>query len=173
MSSHRATLSAFGTTGVLVAASLTMLAMVSALVTFDAWPRGYGTSSVGTVSVERSPAPHLVRAVGEVAAGTAAHSGAAKGAAIPRAARLRGLGGAGAPRGGGGALGSRSLGAGVRSAPASPYGAGAPGGAPSTSQQRHSTLPGPLNQAACGAQGAVSGLSSGAGGAVGPACGTR
>src|SRR3989442_5501142 len=51
MNSHRATLRAFGTTGVLVAASLAMLATVSALVAFDGWPRGYGTGSVDSVSV--------------------------------------------------------------------------------------------------------------------------
>src|SRR4051812_48190391 len=39
MIANRVTLSALGTTGVLLAASLTMLALVSALVTFNAWPR--------------------------------------------------------------------------------------------------------------------------------------
>src|SRR2546423_14967503 len=50
MNTHRVTLRAFGTTGVLVAASLAMLATVSALVAFDGWPRGYGSGTGDSVS---------------------------------------------------------------------------------------------------------------------------
>lgn len=51
MNTYRVTLRAFGTTGVLVAASLAMLATVSALVAFDGWPHGYGSSSIDSVPV--------------------------------------------------------------------------------------------------------------------------
>jgi hypothetical protein len=57
MNAHRVTLRAFGTTGVLVAASLAMLATVSALVAFDGWPNGYGSSSVDSVSVTGTAQP--------------------------------------------------------------------------------------------------------------------
>src|SRR5919204_5089030 len=78
MNVNRVTLSAFGTTGVLLAASLTMLAVVSALVTFDAWPTRNGGAIASEVAVHRAPAARLVRAVlhaGTGTTGSAASSG--------------------------------------------------------------------------------------------------
>src|SRR5207248_2379403 len=63
MNVNRVTLRALGTTGVLLAASLTMLAMVSALVTFDAWPTRSGRASASQIQVEPAPAAPVVRAV--------------------------------------------------------------------------------------------------------------
>jgi hypothetical protein len=63
MQRNRVTLSAFGTTGVLLAASLTLLAVVSALVTFDAWPTRAGGAMAAPVAIHRAPAARVVRAV--------------------------------------------------------------------------------------------------------------
>src|SRR5215210_6581156 len=63
MNVNRVTLSAFGTTGVLLAASMTMLALVSALVTFDAWPTRSGGAFAEDVAVQRAPEARVVRAV--------------------------------------------------------------------------------------------------------------
>src|SRR5438067_13287326 len=63
MNVNRVTLRALGTTGVLLAASLTMLAMVSALVTFDAWPTRSGQASASQIQVQPAPAAPVVRAV--------------------------------------------------------------------------------------------------------------
>jgi len=172
MSSHRVTLSAFGTTGVLVAASLTMLAMVSALVTFDGWPRGYGTSSVGTVPVSRVPVPHLVKAVHQHAGTAAGQSQAARSASLARAARLRGQGGA-RPAGTGG-RGPRYPAANFTpSVGGNPPGED-PGGPPRIIQPPPHSDGGPVppvvHQTACAAQGTVGGVSRGAGQAVAAAC---
>ena len=63
MKRHRVTISALGTTGVLLAASLTMLALVSALVTFDAWPQRAGGESPSDIAVQGAPGARLVRAI--------------------------------------------------------------------------------------------------------------
>src|SRR3954469_7583782 len=63
MNTHRVTLTAFGTTGVLLAASLTMLALVSALVTFDAWPTRDRGATPAEIAVENPHAARVVRAV--------------------------------------------------------------------------------------------------------------
>src|SRR2546423_15000708 len=63
MKRHRVTISALGTTGVLLAASLTMLALVSALVTFDAWPQRAGGESPSDVAVQGAPAARPVPAI--------------------------------------------------------------------------------------------------------------
>jgi hypothetical protein len=65
---------------VLVAASLAMLATVSALVAFDGWPRGYGTGSVDSVSVNGgslSESQILRDTVKKASVGQAAARGAA------------------------------------------------------------------------------------------------
>jgi hypothetical protein len=94
-----------------------MLALVSALVTFNAWPTRDGSASASEVAVQRAPATRLVRAVRRSgpAAGTAAGGRAGSGGA----SALAGAGGAGAS---GGAGGSRGAGG-----PGGP-GAGVPGG---------------------------------------------
>src|SRR4051794_24492071 len=63
MNTHRVTLTAFGTTGVLLAASLTMLALVSALVTFHAWPTRDRGATPAEIAVENPHSARVVRAV--------------------------------------------------------------------------------------------------------------
>src|SRR6266516_946243 len=102
MNVNRVTLSALGTTGVLLAASLTMLGLVSALVTFDAWPTQGGQASASQIAVRPAPTPPVVRAV--------RHTGLT--ASVLAAGRGTGAAGGGAGRGGvrlaGGALASRA-----------------------------------------------------------------
>ena len=73
MNTYRVTLRAFGTTGVLLAASLAMLATVSALVAFDGWPRGNGSNGVDQVAVSGTAGPSalVVHAVRQAKAGAA------------------------------------------------------------------------------------------------------
>jgi hypothetical protein len=101
MNVNRVTLSVFGTTGVLLAASLTMLAMVSALVTFDAWPTRSGGAVASDVAIQRGPAVSVVRAVRHArpssGAAAADRSAAASGAGSAQA----GTGGAAAGASGG------------------------------------------------------------------------
>jgi hypothetical protein len=78
---NRATLTAVGTTGVLLAASLAMLAIVSALVTFDAWPTRDRAASPSEISVEHPRAARVVRAVRRASATTGAAVAGADGAA--------------------------------------------------------------------------------------------
>jgi hypothetical protein len=81
MNTHRVTLTAFGTTGVLLAASLTMLAIVSALVTFDAWPTRDRTATAAQIAVENPHAARVVRAVRRAGATTGAGAGLTGGGA--------------------------------------------------------------------------------------------
>jgi hypothetical protein len=172
MNVNRVTISALGTTGVLLAASLTMLALVSALVTFDGWPRGVGASSVGSVPVEPMHSPRLVRAVRH-APGTAGRGAPRRSAATALAAGRVGAGRTGARRAGGAPVLPTNL---APRVPRRPPGEGDPspthyvvnpGG-------RKSPNPGPgkgpVGQAACTASQAVSGVNAAAGGTVGTAC---
>src|SRR5919199_622966 len=105
MKRNRVTLSAFGTTGVLLAASLTMLAVVGALVTFDAWPTRSGGAIASEVAVHRAPAARLVRAVRHAAPGaaaTATGSGGVAGATGGAAGAGSGAGSLALAGGGGG-----------------------------------------------------------------------
>src|SRR5947209_8071534 len=113
----KAYIASLGTTGVLLAASLLMLAIVSAVVAFDRWPDGHVSTRVKTLVLAERPAPIRV----------SAHSGGASAAALARAIAARG--GAAAPnRAGHGPalprLGGRTApaapGAGTRPAPALP-----------------------------------------------------
>jgi hypothetical protein len=106
MNVNRVTLSAFGTTGVLLAASLTMLAMVSALVTFNAWPTRGGAAAANSVSIQHTPAARVVRAVRPSSASIAA-AAARRAAAAASGSGLSGGsgGGAGGPGGAGGGPG--------------------------------------------------------------------
>jgi hypothetical protein len=53
----KAYIASLGTTGVLLAASVLMLAVVSAVVAFDRWPDGNVTSRVQTLVLAENPAP--------------------------------------------------------------------------------------------------------------------
>src|SRR3954466_12008671 len=90
MRARAAYISSLGTGGIIVASALLMLALVSALVAFHAWPGGHATS--GTVSIPLSPsastatrarsvpaAPHPARAAG--ASAGAPHAASARSAA--------------------------------------------------------------------------------------------
>lgn len=172
MNINRATIGALGTTGVLLAASLTMLALVSALVTFNGWPRGVGASSVKGVPVQAAPSPRLVRAVKS-----------SPSSAVRHARARRALASAGGPAAGGGrgalraAQGtSRPVSGPLPQVPTRPPGEGAGSG------PTHFTRPGggrqgvpgqtngPVGQAACTATQAVSGAAPATGPAVGRAC---
>jgi hypothetical protein len=173
MKVNRVTLSAFGTTGVLLAASLTMLAIVSALVTFNAWPTRDGSATTNAVAVERAPQARLVRAVRRsVAVGGAAATRRAGGTsaalAAARGGSATGGGGTGATIAGGGQTGSGGL-HGTVIVPAGPTpqvaqappGEGDPG--PGIPPPR-SAPPGPVHGVVCGT---ASGRLSGVGNVVG------
>jgi hypothetical protein len=109
MNSHRVTLTAFGTTGVLLAASLTMLALVSALVTFDAWPTRDRGATPAEIAVENPQAARVVRAVrrsstttgGLASSAGAGSDGGGPGASLP-GGNPGGSGGGDGPGGPGG-----------------------------------------------------------------------
>ena len=110
---RRATLTAFGTTGVLLAASLTMLAIVSALVTFDAWPTRTPGAAAGQVAIERAPAARVIRSVRRASAITGRRAGSAgttgdRGGGLASAGRPSSPGGGGGGGGGGGNPGNSS-----------------------------------------------------------------
>src|SRR5258706_4109410 len=82
MRATKAYIASLGTTGVLLGASLLMLAVVSAVVAFDRWPTGNVSTRVQTLVLAERPTPIRVGATaGAVAATTAAG---------PRAAAPRG-----------------------------------------------------------------------------------
>src|SRR5919202_1920741 len=84
MNKHRVTLTAFSTTGVLLAASLTMLAIVSALVTFDAWPTRQRGATPAEIAVQNPKAAKVVRAVRRASDRTSGGAIAAVGAGAAR-----------------------------------------------------------------------------------------
>src|SRR4051812_15738966 len=89
MNTHRVTLTAFGTSGVLLAASLTMLAIVSALVTFDAWPTRSRGASPAEIAIQNPRAARVVRAVRRAgASGSRAAAGVDAGS-VPTAGAAR------------------------------------------------------------------------------------
>ena len=109
MNTHRVTLTAFGTTGVLLAASLTMLAIVSALVTFDAWPTRDPGVSPAEIAIQNPKAAKVVptgrraSASSDAGASGAVGAGSAELASGLRAAGLPAIdGGRDAARDGGG-----------------------------------------------------------------------
>jgi hypothetical protein len=165
---NRATLSALGTTGVLLAASLTMLALVSALVTFDAWPSRSGAAYASPVAVHSAPAPKLVKAVHYPASVVArAPAGGSRLAAGGGGSGGTGLGGVSA-----GSIPGGSSSAYV-SAPVSyvqqPIGGGG-GGGPSVPIGPPPSAPDPAGQVQTAACGALSGVSGTAGGALSGVC---
>ncbi|MEA2425361.1 MAG: hypothetical protein QOH13_1771 [Thermoleophilaceae bacterium] len=88
MRATKAYIASLGTTGVLLGASLLMLAVVSAVVAFDRWPNGNVSTRVQTLVLADRPAPIRVSASAIGASATPA---------------LRALGVTGAPRAAGGA----------------------------------------------------------------------
>lgn len=176
MNVNRVTLSAFGTTGVLLAASLTMLAMVSALVTFDAWPTRDGGASADDIAIERAPSARAVRAVrvNTTAGGTTtSHRG--------RGASSTAIGSASFGGGTGGPGGNGPSNPGPPHVPAAPTpyvppappGEGDPApGRPVSPRTDRGPGSGPVTGIACGAGQTVAGLNGGAGAALGTACKT-
>ena len=77
MKATKAYIASLGTTGVLLAASLLMLAVVSAVVAFDRWPDGRVSSRVQTLVLAERPAPIRVTARAVVGAATAPARGGA------------------------------------------------------------------------------------------------
>jgi hypothetical protein len=69
MKATKAYIASLGTTGVLLAAALLMLAVVSAVVAFDRWPNGNVSTRVQTLVLADRPAPIRVSARGNTAAG--------------------------------------------------------------------------------------------------------
>ena len=169
MNTHRVTLTAFGTTGVLLAASLTMLAIVSALVTFDAWPTRDRGASPAEIAIQNPRAARVVRAVRNAGAttdgsgvvdGVGGGSGGIDGAG--------GLPASGAGDGGGGGDAGNPIagGHGGRNSPSpyvgpSPPGEGDPGGDPVP--EPDPGLVGEVTTTACGAVGSVGGAVCGSG----------
>ncbi len=165
MNTYRVTLRAFGTSGVLLAASVAMLATVSALVAFNGWPqvdRSGGVDSVSVTGGARSSAL-IVRTTPRPAA--ARH---ARGAAPAGFVKVVGPSGGGAAGGGFAPGFARPAGPGgssfgpVRfapgpspSVPGTPYGEGGGSGTPLPASD---VIPGPVQNAACGAGGSVCGV---------------
>src|SRR3954451_11566381 len=94
MRATKAYIASLGTTGVLLAASLLMLAVVSAVVAFDRWPDGQVSSRVQTLVLKERPASIRVSARASAAASaTPARLAAAPGIrATPGAPALVGEG---------------------------------------------------------------------------------
>src|SRR4051794_445355 len=62
MKATKAYIASLGTTGVLLAASILMLAVVSAVVAFDRWPDGHVSTRVQTLALSENAAPIRVTA---------------------------------------------------------------------------------------------------------------
>jgi translation initiation factor IF-2 len=86
MRATKAYIASLGTTGVLLAASLLMLAVVSAVVAFDRWPGAGVTTRVPTLVLTDRPAAIRVGAHSLAPAVTPAARRAATGVAAPRRA---------------------------------------------------------------------------------------
>src|SRR3954466_12914758 len=102
MRATKAYIASLGTTGVLLAASILMLAVVSAVVAFDRWPDGHVSSRVQTLVLAERAAPIRVSSHPTGLSATPAPRLAATGAALARAtaptvAGRRFSGGTGAP----------------------------------------------------------------------------
>jgi hypothetical protein len=175
MNTNRVTLSAFGTTGVLLAASLTMLAIVSALVTFDAWPTRDRGASPAEIAVQNPHAARLVHTGRRVSATTGSRAvggGLARGA---RAARLPGEGGR--DGGGGGDPSNPNDQPPPSGGPAppphvgpQPPGEGDPDPGSGGGGTHDSGNPSVVHEVTCGAGQTISGVNGAAGAAVGSAC---
>jgi hypothetical protein len=174
MNTNRVTLTAFGTSGVLLAASLTMLAIVSALVAFDAWPTRDRAASPAEIAVESPHAARVVRTGRRASATTG--SRAAGGAGSARGARAERLPGAGG-RHGGGAGDPSNPNTDRPSDPAPPPHVGRqPPGEPDPNVpsggggSEQAGAPSVVHEVTCGAGKTVGGVNGAAGDAVGSAC---
>jgi hypothetical protein len=88
MKATKAYIASLGTTGVLLAASILMLAVVSAVVAFDRWPGGQVAAPVKTLVLTDKAAPIRVSARAAAPSATrAARSAPRTAAAVPRAPR--------------------------------------------------------------------------------------
>src|SRR3954454_7137820 len=84
MRATKAYIASLGTTGVLLAASILMLAVVSAVVAFDRWPGGEVSTRVQTLVLAENPAPIRVSTNSTAAPATPVRSIAGPSAAGPR-----------------------------------------------------------------------------------------
>lgn len=84
MRATKAYIASLGTTGVLLAASVLMLAVVSGVVAFDHWPGGNGSTRVQTLTLREKAAPVRVspRVPARVAGHPATRAPAARAAAV-------------------------------------------------------------------------------------------
>jgi hypothetical protein len=87
MKATKAYIASLGTTGVLLGASLLMLAVVSAVVAFDRWPSGNVSTRVQTLVLSEKPAPIRVSAAAIAPASRVARAPAA--APVAAAPRVR------------------------------------------------------------------------------------
>jgi hypothetical protein len=101
MKATKAYIASLGTTGVLLAASILMLAVVSAVVAFDRWPGASASAPIQTLVLNDQPAAIRVGAGATGASLTAVGRGATRGAAGT------GAGGAVHRTGAGGVAGQR------------------------------------------------------------------
>jgi hypothetical protein len=85
MRATKAYIASLGTTGVLLGASILLLAVVSAVVAFDRWPSGDVSARVQTLVLADKPAPIRVSATASGSAATSIADGAAGTVAVPRA----------------------------------------------------------------------------------------
>jgi hypothetical protein len=93
MKATKAYIASLGTTGVLLGASLLMLAIVSAVVAFNRWPSGTVSTRVPTLVIGERAAPISVNLGASAAARAAALAAAGRGLAPTGAGVLRGVAG--------------------------------------------------------------------------------
>src|SRR3954451_6524171 len=84
MKATKAYIASFGTTGVLLAASILMLAVVSAVVAFDRWPGGTGSTRVQTLVLSDDAAPIRVSSQSSAPSATPSARALARAVAAPR-----------------------------------------------------------------------------------------
>jgi hypothetical protein len=93
MKATKAYIASLGTTGVLLGASLLMLAVVSAVVAFDRWPNGNVSTRVQTLMLTDQPTPIRVSARALVSSAARTGSPASRGAAPPAVRNGQGVAG--------------------------------------------------------------------------------
>ena len=84
MKATKAYIASLGTTGVLLAASILMLAVVSAVVAFDAWPGSHVSTPAQTLLLTEKAAPIRVSANSTAPSATPATRAASRVGAVPR-----------------------------------------------------------------------------------------
>jgi hypothetical protein len=93
MKATKAYIASLGTTGVLLGASLLMLAIVSAVVAFNRWPSGTVSTRVPTLVIDERAAPIRVNLGASAAARAAALAAAGRGLVPGGTGVLRGVAG--------------------------------------------------------------------------------